>query len=190
MQGVLLAAGFGRRFQTEQNTDEDKLLAHLPDQDNPILWHSANALITALPNSIAVVQAHQVERIALLRTLGFIILTSEVAALGMGHAIADAVKATKNADGWLIALADMPYVSTLLINIIRGGVKADNSIVAPSFNGKRGQPVAFGPAWYAYLSALQGDEGARALLQKETIECIDWHNDSIHRDIDTPSDMR
>jgi molybdenum cofactor cytidylyltransferase len=189
MQGILLAAGFGRRFQAEQNTQNDKLLAHLPNQTNPILWHSANALITALPSSIAIVQPHQIQRATLLRRLGFTVVESEAAALGMGHAIADAVQATQSAQGWLITLADMPYVSAALIKKISASVKTSNSIVAPVFEGKRGHPVAFGPTWFSHLSTLKGDAGARTLLQTKVVDLITWHDDSIHRDIDTMSDI-
>lgn len=190
MQGILLAAGFGRRFQAEQNAEADKLLTHLPQQDKPMLWHSANALMTALPNSLAVLQPHQTQRGALLREMGFTIVESESAAKGMGYAIADGVEASKTAKGWLIALADMPYIRAELIKKVSESVKTHTSIVAPIFNGKRGQPVAFGAAWFSHLSALHGDEGARALLKTETIDFVSWHDDSIHRDIDTRADMR
>lgn len=189
MQGILLAAGFGRRFQSEKKTQPDKLLASLPNDDRPILWHSANALITALPNSIAVVQPHQTDRIQLLQALGFSIVKSQRAEHGMGYAIADAISASEMGNGWLIALADMPWVTAELINKISIHVTSSTSIVAPRFNDKRGQPVAFGAAWREQLRQLEGDAGARELLKTASISWIDWHNDSIHRDVDTAQDI-
>jgi molybdenum cofactor cytidylyltransferase len=189
MQGILLAAGNGRRFQTEIGAGQDKLLAHFPDDDKPILWHSASALITALPNSIAVIQPQQTERKALLQDLGFTVIESLAAEQGMGYAIADAVKSSVDAAGWLIALADMPWVSADLINQVIIRVGNQNDIVAPRFNGKRGQPVAFGSTWVDQLKALEGDIGARELLKVSLINYIDWKDDSILRDVDTRIDL-
>ncbi len=189
MQGILLAAGFGRRFQPDDVPQQDKLLACLPNDDKPILWHSANALITALPNSIAVIQPHQKERQKILQALGFLIVPSARAEGGMGFAIADAVAASQDADGWLIALADMPWVTTALINTIKAHATASTSIVAPRFKDKRGQPVAFGANWGAQLMCLTGDVGARDLLKTAIIDWVDWHDDNTHWDVDTIDDM-
>lgn len=189
MQGILLAAGVGRRFQSDDVPQQDKLLACLPNDDKPILWHSANALITALPNSIAVIQPHQKERQKILQALGFSIVESKRAELGMGYAIADAVVSSKKANGWLIALADMPWVTAELIQKLSAYVTEPTSIVAPRFNDKRGQPVAFGVAWREQLRRLEGDAGARELLKIALISWIDWHDDSIHRDVDTIKDI-
>jgi molybdenum cofactor cytidylyltransferase len=189
MQGILLAAGFGRRFQTDAAFQADKLLAYLPDQNQPILWQSAKVLIEALPNSIAVVQPQQIERKEILQALDFSIVESTNAEQGMGYAIADAVNASKNADGWLIALADMPWISTTLIQKMAASLSNPKSIIAPRFNGKRGQPVVFGHDWFDELSALQGDIGAREILKMATIDWIDWFDASIHQDVDTVMDM-
>jgi len=189
MQGILLAAGFGRRFQEGVGSEQDKLLAYLPNQQQTVLWHSANALITALPNSMAVIQPQQIERKKILQDLGFVIIESANAAHGMGYAIADAIEASKNAGGWLIALADMPWVTSELIQQVRVKIINSQCIAAPRFNGKRGQPVAFGAAWFEQLNALRGDTGARELLQTSVIDWVDWCDDSIHRDVDSQQDL-
>lgn len=189
MQGILLAAGFGRRFQHAENTQQDKLLANLPNEQT-VLFQSASALIQALPNSLAVVQPHQGARKKVLQNLGFSIVESVLAEGGMGYAISDAVKATKGAEGWLVALADMPWISPVLIQQLSAEVVQPNTIAVPRFNGKRGQPVAFGPAWLEKLVALAGDVGARHILKTAAINWVDWHDGSIHQDVDTPRDVR
>ena len=185
MQGVLLAAGTGRRFQADTSSELDKLLVHLPNDDKSILWRSAKALITALPNSIAVIQPQQIVRKTILQDLGFTVIESVAAKQGMGYAITDAVKVSLGATGWLIALADMPWVTSDLINTMIDRVSKQHDIVAPRFNGKRGQPVAFGAAWVEKLMALEGDIGARELLKIAAIDWVDWYDDSVHRDVDT-----
>lgn len=190
MQGILLAAGFGRRFQTSDDVNQDKLLVAMPHDEKPVLWHSANALINALPNSIAVIQPQQTARKELLKALGYSILESTRAEQGMGYAISDAIKATKFAQGWLIALADMPWVTSTLIEKIVASVDQSKSVVAPRYNQKRGQPVAFGAAWFEQLASLEGDVGARELLKIADIHWVDWHDDRIHRDVDTIQDVK
>lgn len=187
MQGILLAAGVGKRFQ-QVAFNQDKLLMALPNKKT-VLFQSATALIQALPNSIAVVQPHQAKRKSILQELGFSVIESIGAKDGMGHAIADAVNQTKNAQGWLIALADMPWISSLLIQQLSNNIISTTSIAAPRYNDKRGQPVAFGSGWFSQLSSLEGDEGARALLQKNKINWVDWSDDTIHQDVDIPADI-
>lgn len=188
MQGILLAAGFGQRFQAEGGSQQDKLLACLPNQ-HTILYQSASTLINVLPNSIAVVQPQQTERQQILQDLGFNIVESHAAKDGMGYAIADAVKATEHAEGWLIALADMPWVSAVLLRQLADEVKQPQTIAAPRFNGKRGQPVAFGRVWFDKLAVLHGDVGARELLKTAPINWVEWHDATIDRDVDLPVDL-
>ena len=187
IQGILLAAGTGRRFQNEM-PNQDKLLMNLPDSKS-VLAQSASVLIQALPNSIAVVQPNQIKRKQILQDLGFKIIESVEAKNGMGHAIADAVNQTKRAEGWLIALADMPWINALLIQQLANSITDPDSIAAPRYQDKRGQPVAFGSAWFNELSSLEGDIGARALLQNNKINWVNWSDDSIHRDLDVPADI-
>ncbi len=188
MQGILLAAGFGRRFQTDKESPQDKLLCELSDHHS-VLWHSATSLINAIPMSVAVIQPQQAERKKLLLSLGFEVLESERARNGMGYALADAVQHSKSEQGWLIALADMPWVSTELIQKIVKQVNKAQHVVAPRFNGKRGQPIAFGSDWRRDLSKLEGDTGAKNLLKSAEIDWLDWHDESIHRDVDSINDI-
>lgn len=187
IQGILLAAGVGRRFQDEI-PNQDKLLMALPN-NKTVLAQSAYILTQVLPNSIAVVQPNQIARKKILQDLGLIVIESVDAKNGMGHAIADAVNQTKHAKGWLIALADMPWINSQLILQLANNITQPSSIAAPRYKDRRGQPVAFGSAWFHELSKLQGDAGARGLLQNNNINWVNWPDDSIHRDIDLPADI-
>lgn len=189
MQGILLAAGYGSRFFDANGVHQDKLLAQLPSRSHSVLWHSAHALITALPDSVAVVQANQVERKQVLHSLGFQIVESARAKNGMGYAIADAVSATIQAEAWLIAMADMPWMHQELISRLCEIYHQPNQIIAPRYNGQRGHPVIFGANWGQDLTQLIGDKGARDLLKSASVDWLDWHDNSIHRDVDTAADI-
>ena len=85
--------------------------------------------------------------------------------VGMGDAIAAAVAANSQADGWLVLPADMPFVSAELIQAIAVEINKI-PIVVPVFKDRRGHPVGFSRACLNDLLQLSGDVGARCLFQK------------------------
>ena len=80
MQGILLAAGFGRRFDPDGRVS--KLLAPLPD-GRSVATHAAEALCAALPGSLAVIRPGQSALAAQLRDAGCRIVESAAAEDGM-----------------------------------------------------------------------------------------------------------
>lgn len=75
------------------------------------------------------------------------ILPCPQAELGMGASLACGVCAAAEADAWLIALADMPYVSPAPI-----AIRQHNSTLA-HHQGQRGHPVGFKRTFYPKLAA-------------------------------------
>ena len=73
------------------------------------------------------------------------------------------LRAAPDADGWLIALADMPFVRPETIRAVLAALAKGAAIAAPSYRGERGHPVGFARAFYEELSTLKGDAGAREL---------------------------
>lgn len=185
-QGILLAAGYGRRFDPDGR--QDKLLAPLAD-GRPVLWHSARALAEALPGSLAVIRPGQPARARWLREAGCRVLEAPAAEAGMGHALAAAVAASAEADGWVVALADMPWLPAAAIRAVASRITTPGTVTAPRHAGQRGHPVGFGRAWGAQLMALEGDQGARALLAGTTMTVFDWGDGGVLRDVDTRGDL-
>lgn len=188
--GILLAAGYGRRF--DPSGARNKLLQTLPD-GRTVAWHSARALATALPGALAVVRPGMADLERELTDGGCKVLVSASAEAGMGAALAAAVQDSAQARGWLVALADMPWLPVELIRAVALSIAtpgtAVDAIAAPWRDGRRGHPVAFGPAWRDALLRLDGDEGARALLQGQAVTRILTDHDGAFRDIDTPEDL-
>jgi molybdenum cofactor cytidylyltransferase len=110
------------------------------------------------------------------RAAGFQVVVNAQAASGIGSSVALAATLAKqaNVDGLLIALADMPFVTSahcraLLDRAIEIGPSA---IVASSANGVRSPPAAFGRDLLDSLAEVTGDVGARVLLrQAEVLAC-------------------
>ena len=186
VQGILLAAGYGRRFDAEGG--QDKLLVQM-DDGRPVLWHSARALSAALPDCLAVIRPGQALRARWLTEGGCRVLESPAAEAGMGSALAAAVGACRGASGWVVALADMPWLDASAVAAVATEIDAPQRLVAMTHRGRRGHPVGFGSAWGEQLAALTGDTGARALLAGQDIRLIDWPDDSVLRDIDRPADL-
>ena len=90
---------------------------------------------------------------------------------GMGDTIAAAVRATRDAAGWLILPADLPLISPqTLVDLAQ--LKTTAQVVVPLFEGQRGHPVRFARDCGDALAALHGSRGAAAI--KDQFESLDW----------------
>lgn len=195
IQGILLAAGLGQRF--DPSGEKDKLLQARPDSGKPVLWHSGRAMFEALPGTLAVIQGHQPKRVHCLFDAGCEVLISPEAQHGMGSALAAAVRhcleKKPGITGFVISLGDMPWVPAQAIAQVHAALAKSSAqelrAVAPYFDGKRGHPVGLTRAWAASLIALQGDVGAKHLLRDAKIIAIDWPTADVLRDVDVPEDL-
>lgn len=192
--GILLAAGRGTRF--DPSGARFKLLQALPGGDL-VAAASARSLLAALPRVVAVVRPDDAATASLLRGLGCEVVECERAGEGMAASLVCGVQHAQDAEGWLIALADMPYVQPATMAALAAAVAPCSqaaaavgaAIAAPLHAGRRGNPVAFGRAHLPALLALQGDQGARSILKNNPVNEVAVDDPGILRDIDTPSDI-
>ncbi len=114
------------------------------------------------------------------------------AAQGMSASLACGMRANLDAEGWLIGLADMPSVPVEAITRVRKALSAGADIAVPARAGRRGHPVGFARQYRIDLLALQGDVGARRLLErdKSKVVNIEIEDAGIYADIDVPGDLR
>jgi molybdenum cofactor cytidylyltransferase len=180
---LLLAAGAGRRF------GGDKLLYPITSQVDraPMGLISAANLQAAGLAPLVIVRAGDPATFDLFA--GYEVLISPESAGGMGHSIAAGVAARPNADGWLVALADMPFVRSTthraLVDEFARLARA-SAIIRPRWQGRFGQPVILGSAYRQDLLALTGDFGARHILAQHHAEiyACDVDDEGISLDID------
>jgi molybdenum cofactor cytidylyltransferase len=185
--GVLLAAGYGSRF--DPSGLHNKLLATLPD-GTPVAFQSARRLLSAVSRVVAVVRPGSEKLAEVLNEAGCDVMFSIDAERGMGATLAAAVRATQDAEGWLVTLGDMPWIEPGTVEAVARSLDAGASIVAPFYRGQRGHPAGFGAMHLEALSALDGDAGARALFMSEAVERIEVEDANILRDVDLPGDLR
>ena len=182
--GILLAAGNGRRFGGH------KLLEPLRD-GTPVAVAAARNLRAGTDWTLAVVRPGDRRLEQLLRAAGLDIEYCADAEGGMGASLARGVTATAEADGWLIALADMPFIQPQTIRAVARMIRRGSAIAAPMCRGRRGHPVGFSRGFGHALASLWGDAGARHLLRRRAalLDLLPTDDIGIHIDIDTPQDL-
>ncbi|HWR77288.1 MAG TPA: nucleotidyltransferase family protein [Thiobacillus sp.] len=182
--GILLAAGSGTRFGAH------KLLHPLPD-GTPMAVAALRNLAQGVDEVIVVVRPGDTELMQCLAQEKVQVMPCAKAGQGMGASLACGVRAAPDAAGWIIALADMPFVPGEIVTTLAARLKAGDAIVAPAYLGQRGHPVGFGHAFYPALSALNADQGARHILkqQPDRLTLIPCTDPGVLRDIDTQADL-
>ncbi|TPI83238.1 molybdopterin-binding/glycosyltransferase family 2 protein [Mesorhizobium sp. B2-8-9] len=167
---VLLAAGRSSRMG-----GPNKLLALFDGE--PLVRRTAGRALASKAAATVVVTGHQRERVrSALGGLGVTFVDNSDFADGLASSLkAGIAKVAPDAAGALIVLGDMPGVSSKdldsLIDAFRraGG----RSVVRASYQGKRGNPVLLPRSLFAAVAQLEGDTGARHLVEAEGLDVID-----------------
>lgn len=182
--GLLLAAGSATRFGADK-------LQHVLPHGVAMAVQAARHLKSHLPRVVAVVKPGTQELSARLKAEGCEIAVCDSAAEGMGASLACAARAAGPADGYVVALADMPFVRPSTIAAVCDALAAGAPLAAPYFRARRGHPVGVAGFFFEELTALRGDEGARRLLaaNEARLRKIPVGDPGAVRDIDTPGDL-
>jgi molybdenum cofactor cytidylyltransferase len=96
----------------------------------------------------------------------------------------------EKADGAVICLGDMPLVSADLVDRLIEAFAPDRGqlIVVPVSDRRRGNPVLWSRRFFQELMALDGDIGARHLIERhsEAVAEVAVEGHGAFLDIDTP----
>lgn len=179
---VLLAAGLSRRYGAV-----GKLVADF--RGKPLAQHAAET-IGALPFSrrIAVCRTGDDDLAEMLSGLGFAVVRNPDTARGMASSLGLGVEAAGEPQALVVCLADMPLVTaahlrTLVERVTPGGIVA--SVAGPTEPPT--PPAAFSREYLPELLRIEGDKGARHLLQ--IAERVVAPEGTL-ADFDTPEDFR
>lgn len=185
---LLLAAGRGSRFDAH----EHKLLqpfVHHDGRNGIVATATAAALLEVMP-VVAVVHAAGPLADALRQAGCTVCMPSADTPREMSASLRCGLQHAADASGWLVALADMPRVQPATLRRLRDALAAGASMVAPVMQGRRGNPAGFSRTHLQDLLALQGDRGARALLERPALVEIAVEDAGIFADVDTPADLQ
>ncbi len=187
LRALLLCGGAATRFRS------DKLLVPMTAGGEPLVARAARALREGAGAVLAVVPAGAHALREALERAGCEVLESDRTAQGMGATLAAAVAATDRADGWLVALGDMPLVRPATVRAVRSALEDGALLAAPMLRttGARGHPVGFAGALRAELLALGGDRGARDIVERHRAQLrgVATDDEGIVVDIDTPEQL-
>lgn len=185
---MLLCGGASLRF------GRDKLLEKMGERDEPMALVSARHLIACADRVLAVTRTGRGDLRQILESAGCEVMETDRAVEGLGSSLAAGVQASAEADGWIVTLADMPFIESRTIRGVRAAVEAGARIAAPvdRASGKRGHPVAFAASLREELLAIRGDEGARSVIQRhlDDVWLVEVDDAGIARDVDRPEDLR
>ena len=189
--GIVLAAG-----QSSRMGPDNKLLAEFAGK--PLVRHVTEVMLDAGLDDMTVVIGHQADEVAAaLAGLPVHLLFNADFAAGQGHSVAAGVSALDGAvTDVLIALGDMPLISAEMVqNLVASHSACDDHqrrITLPSYDGKRGNPVIWGCAFFPELKHLRGDAGGRQVLQDHLAahNPVEISSSAMFRDIDTPADLQ
>ena len=194
---IILAAGSSSRMGSGRH----KLL--LPLHDRPVLAHVLDATLASQAHPIILVLGHQAdqvhERIApysahpdlsILENVDY--LQGMSTSMGLGIQTLLSYDYTKSSDGEidsaLVLLGDQPLITSREIDALIATYRTTGKrIIAPTYDGKRGNPILFDASLFPELLEVTGDEGGRSVLERhrDEIATVEMGNPLANIDVDT-----
>jgi molybdenum cofactor cytidylyltransferase len=177
---LLLAAGLSSRMGTAK-------LA-LPVAGKPMLAQTLAALVEADLPVLLVTGAHSeavraaAPGVSAVHAPAFAQGFAESLKAGLAAAPADWTAA-------LIVLGDMPFVLPSTLRALAEALESGAGAVVPLHGGRRGNPAGIARVHWPAVVGLQGDQGARRLLDGLGLVELPVADPGIHRDLDTPADL-
>lgn len=165
----------------------------LPIQGVPMVRRAAQAALRSRCREVIVVLGTYAEQYRpLLDGLDVRIVENPDPAEGMGSSIRVGVGAiSPDAAGAVILLADQPFVTSDVIDrLIETAAAEHRRIVASAYRGTVGPPVYFHRALFLELLVLEGDRGARSVIEAYPKEGLALPlDDAVATDIDDAEDL-
>src|SRR6059058_1866813 len=182
---IILAAGRSTRMG-----GPNKLLAELGGK--PLVRIVTEQVLASKAQGVIVVTGHQADEVRkALQGLEVKFAHNPEFAGGLAVSVKAGIAAVPgDADGAVICLGDMPLIDARLVDRLIEAFAPDsgNLIVVPVSDGRRGNPVLWSRRFFSELMTLEGDIGARHLIEKhsEAVAELPVEGHGAFLDIDTP----
>jgi len=176
---IVLAAGRARRYGRDKRLE--------PVGAMPMFLHAA-LLLQRVADTLVVLGPEDELQARLLAEHGVDSVHCPQAAQGMGHSLACGVAQRREAAGWFVMPADMPFIRPATLDALARAA-AEHELAAPAYQGRRGHPVWFARRYLPQLLALSGDRGARAILEAGEPFLLPVDDPGCVWDVDRPEDL-
>jgi len=186
ISSILLAAG-----QSKRMSGENKLIKSV--KGIPLIKCALNNILKSHVNEIIIVLGYQNETIEKLidKTSRIKFVFNSNFESGMASSIKKGIKKlSKKTDSFFISLGDMPSINYDTYNQLIKCNKNKKAIV-PMFKGQQGNPVLFPKSFEEKFLSIQGDSGAKKILEinKKEVLYLEINDPGIIRDLDVPNDF-
>jgi len=185
----VLAAGRSTRMG-----GPNKLLAEIGGR--PLVRIAVEQALASRAKPVIVVTGHERERVeSALKGLPVQFVHNPDFAVGLGGSVRTGIAAVPAvADGAIVCLGDMPQVDAALIDRLIAGFAPEQGALAvvPTIDGQRGNPVLWSRRFFPDLMAIEGDVGARNLINRygEAVVEVPVTGKGALVDVDTPEALR
>lgn len=185
---ILLAAGQSRRMGAN-----NKLLALV--NGKPMVRHAAETLLATSFDEVLMVTGHEAEQVVkAVWDLNIPSVQNPNYAEGLSTSLKLGFELLhEKVDAIMVCLGDMPFVAEEnLIKLIDAFDPVNGkSIIVPTRNGKRGNPVLISSQYWPEIKEVTGDMGAKALISSNdhAVEAVEIDSAEIFVDIDTPESL-
>ncbi len=188
VSAVLLAAGESRRMGAVNKLE-------LLVDGTPLLRRTAEILLASQLQEVAVVLGYQADRAgSLLDSLHLKSVYNAAYREGQMTSVYQGLQSLSQAcDGVMICLSDQPLLQVDDINCLieAFGKRSHGSIMVPTYQGKRGNPVILD---YQHREDILNGErslGCKKLIEKnpELVSSFEMSNNHVVIDLDTPEEF-
>jgi molybdenum cofactor cytidylyltransferase len=184
---VILAAGASTRLGRPKQL--------LPWQGKTLLQHAVETALTIATQPVVVTGCNADQLVAGVDPTQAHIVFNPEWELGIASSIRCGLQALLNRtpppDQVIFMVCDQPFVTpALLLDLINERQKSHKSIIASSYAGTLGIPALFDKTHFAQLLDLQGDIGAKKIIQgfPEEVAFVEFKEGEL--DIDTENEYK
>lgn len=176
--GLVLAAGGGRRFGG---------LKQLADLGGcPMLEHVLATMAAAPLDRVVVVLGHEAGAVREAVDLsGAEVAVCERWAEGQSASLRAGAEALAGCEAIVVALGDQPFVSARAVERVLEARERSADAVRATYDGMPGHPVVLERSLLQRIGGLEGDTGARALLDTARVVDVSCDGCGAPDDIDT-----
>jgi molybdenum cofactor cytidylyltransferase len=182
---AILAAGRGSRLG-----DDAKPLARL--HDRPLVSWALDAAVASGLHPIWLVTGYEGRKVAAAAPPGVDVVHNRQWRRGISSSLRSALRAIDpyaEVGAVCVGLADQPRVGPDAYRRLADAHAAGAQLAVATYGGVRGNPVLLARSLWAEATQLEGDVGARQLMQRHEVVEVSCDDTGSAVDIDTAEDL-